>query len=206
MDEEMATQEFEDTLTGSVTRRGRPKGFDSATALDAAMKLFWQKGFEATSVGDLLDATGLSRSSFYDAFGSKRDLLLAAVTHYCETNRDKLAGIAEDAVSAREAIHAMLMLIANGGGSNGCLLVNCITELAPHDEDVRTIANDQGDYVEGLLVTQIVDATGNRASAAIRAEAQALISLAYGATLMRKSGMSEAEARKLLKTGEAMLD
>ena len=98
----MATQESKDTSTGSVARRGRPKGFDSATALDAAIDVFWEKGFEAASVGDLLDATGLSRSSFYDAFGSKRDLLLAAVTHYCETNRDKLAGLAEPHAIRRE--------------------------------------------------------------------------------------------------------
>ena len=48
----------------------------------------------------------------------------------------------------------MLMLIANGGDENGCLLVNCITELAPHDADVRAIAQDQSDWIESLLTTR----------------------------------------------------
>lgn len=193
-------------MTGSGARRGRPKGFDSATALDAAMDVFWEKGFETTSVGDLLDATGLSRSSFYDTFGSKRDLLVAAVQHYCDTNLSKLAEIAQGAEAPRKAIHAMLMLIANGGGKNGCLLVNCITELAPHDETIRVIADDQADRIEGLLVTLIQQGRAGKATAASQTKARALISLAYGATLMRKSGMREAEVGNLLKTGETLLD
>ena len=170
------------------------------------MEVFWKNGFEATSVRDLLEATGLSRSSFYDAFGSKRDLLMAAVSHYCEINREKMAGIAEAAGSPREAIHAMLMLNANCEDENGCLLANCITELAPHDADVSAIAQDQSDWIESLLTTLIIQKCGERANPAIRAKARALVSLAYGATLRRKSGMDKAEAGTLLKTGEALLD
>ena len=100
----------------------------------------------------------------------------------------------------------MLMLIANGGGENGCLLVNCITELAPHDADVRAIAQDQSDWIESLLATLIIQKCGERANLATCAKARALVSLAYGATLMRKSGMDRAEAGTLLRVGEALLN
>lgn len=202
----MSAREPGEATAGSVARPGRPKGFDTATALVAAMEVFRKKGFEGTSVGDLLDATGLSRSSFYDEFGSKHDLLLSAIRHYCDINRDRLAGIAGEAVTAREAIHAMLVSIANVGGTNGCLLVNCITELAPHDEHVRAIAQEQGDRIENLLATLIIRHQGGGADSEADARARALISLAYGATLMRKTGMGEAEISKLLTTGEAILD
>ena len=192
--------------TALAASPGRPRGFDSEKALDDAMEVFWKNGYKAASMEDLLNATGLSRSSFYDTFDSKRDLLLTAVHHYCDTNHDKLVGIVDDAEAPREAIRDILTLMANGGGTKGCLLVNCITELAPHDEDVRTIARDHGKRLEKLLVKLMLREQGGRTSKATRTRAQALITLAYGATLMRKSGMDDAQIRSLLKTGEAMLD
>ena len=57
----------------------RPREFDADTALERAMAMFWSKGYEATSLDDLCEVTGLSRSSLYATFGSKRDLLLRSV-------------------------------------------------------------------------------------------------------------------------------
>ena len=67
-------------------------------------------------------------------------------------------------------------------------------------------AQDQSDWIESLLTTLIIQKCGERANPAIRAKARALVSLAYGATLMRKSGMDKAEAGMLLKTREALFD
>ncbi|MEO6714384.1 MAG: helix-turn-helix domain-containing protein, partial [Mycobacteriales bacterium] len=63
---------------------GRPREFDMATALDAAVDVFWERGYESTSVADLEIATGLSRSSLYQAFGSKRTLYQASLDRYKE--------------------------------------------------------------------------------------------------------------------------
>src|SRR3979411_1663755 len=64
---------------------GRPRGFDRDAALEAAMFLFWRKGFEAASMNDLCDAMGVRSPSLYAAFGSKEALYLEAVEHYVRT-------------------------------------------------------------------------------------------------------------------------
>ena len=60
----------------------RPRAFEPDAAIDRALDVFWSKGYEATSLDDLCSATGLSRSSFYGTFGSKKNMLLKAVTRY----------------------------------------------------------------------------------------------------------------------------
>ena len=65
----------------------RPKEFDQDKALDKAMTLFWQKGYEATSIQDLVDHLGIGRRSLYDTFKSKHDLFIAALDRYQALNR-----------------------------------------------------------------------------------------------------------------------
>jgi len=62
--------------------RGRPVEFDRNVALEEAMQLFWSRGYEATSLPELLERMGIARSSFYQSFGSKQDLFLEAVERY----------------------------------------------------------------------------------------------------------------------------
>ena len=64
---------------------GRPREFDRDAALEAAMLLFWRKGFEAASMNDLCDAMGVRSPSLYAAFGSKEALYLEAIEHYVRT-------------------------------------------------------------------------------------------------------------------------
>src|SRR5205807_10090861 len=62
----------------------RPKEFDTDVALDEAMELFWSKGYEATSMSDLVEHLGLARQSVYDTFGDKHAIYMAALRRYCE--------------------------------------------------------------------------------------------------------------------------
>ena len=99
---------------------GRPKAFDPETALDAAMRLFWRKGYEGASLADLTDAMGIGRPSLYAEFGCKEGLFRRALDHY--------AAGAElpEASSAREAFEIFLRATAAGGAHPehpGCLLV-----------------------------------------------------------------------------------
>ncbi|HEX9701827.1 MAG TPA: TetR/AcrR family transcriptional regulator, partial [Rhodospirillales bacterium] len=63
----------------------RPREFETSEALNQAMQVFWTKGYEATSLADLIGAMNLSKSSFYDTFGSKHEVFLAAIEHYKQT-------------------------------------------------------------------------------------------------------------------------
>jgi TetR/AcrR family transcriptional regulator, transcriptional repressor for nem operon len=115
----------------------RPREFDVAVALDRAMDLFWRKGYEATSLDELCDVTGLSRSSLYAAFGSKRNLLLQSVDRYVERRAPDLAQILTQPIPAREAFAALaaqfIDQIVAGTGRRGCFLGNCAAELPRSD-------------------------------------------------------------------------
>jgi TetR/AcrR family transcriptional repressor of nem operon len=115
----------------------RPREFDIVAALDRAMEAFWTRGYEATSLDDLCEITGLSRSSLYGTFGSKHDLLLRAVDRYVEHRSLGLAAILAQPLPVRDCFAALLRefidLIVSGAGRRGCFLGNCAAELPRHD-------------------------------------------------------------------------
>lgn len=115
----------------------RPREFDADAALERAMDLLWTRGYEATSVDDLCEATGLSRSSLYATFGSKRDLLLRSVDRYVERRTPNIAAILARPLPVREAFAALLRefidQIIAGSGRRGCFLGNCAAELPRAD-------------------------------------------------------------------------
>jgi TetR/AcrR family transcriptional regulator, transcriptional repressor for nem operon len=117
----------------------RPREFDADSALDRAMTVFWSKGYEATSLDDLCEATGLSRSSLYAEFGSKRGLLLRSVDRYVQQRTPNIAAVLGQPVPIREALAALLRQfidhIVAGPGRVGCFLGNCAAELPRSDRD-----------------------------------------------------------------------
>ena len=72
--------------------RGRPREFDREAALDAAMQVFWEKGFEAASINDLTTAMNVNPPSLYAAFGDKETLFLATIEHYAKSRGDQSHG------------------------------------------------------------------------------------------------------------------
>jgi len=130
---------------------GRPLAYDPETVLEAAMHLFWLQGYEATSLQDLLKAMGLSKSSFYQAFGSKKELFLRCVNRYCRKMGDLLRGQLAEAASGRAFVEQMLLGAAaearRSEQRRGCLLMNTASELAQKD---RTIAGRVDSGFAGL--------------------------------------------------------
>ncbi len=117
---------------------GRPREFDEAAALEAAMDAFWAKGYEATSMADLCSCTGLHKGSLYQAFGDKHKLFMDSLNHYAETEFREVAAVAYDSDSPLENIRAMVFKIASDSKSEkGCMMVNTMVELAPHDPEIR---------------------------------------------------------------------
>ncbi len=115
----------------------RPREFDSDVALERAMHAFWAKGYKATSLDDLCNATGLSRSSLYAAYGGKRALLYRSLARYEEQGIARISAALEKPLPIREAIAAfvgeLIERIVAGPGRTGCFIGNCVAELAGQD-------------------------------------------------------------------------
>ena len=118
----------------------RTKEFEPGRALERATDLFWSRGYEATSLRDLLEAMGIGQGSFYGTFGDKHALFLAALDRYQEAAEASAVATLEDG-SPKEAIRAvfggMVEVLANQEEPRrGCFLANSAVELAPHDAEV----------------------------------------------------------------------
>lgn len=119
------------------------KQFDVEAGLQRAMQTFWERGYEATSVQDLVETMGINRGSLYDTYGDKRSLFLAALRSYDENVRRKTLAEWEADLPPRRAIRKVFEVFAQpamaGDPANGCLLTNSTLELAAHDREVREI-------------------------------------------------------------------
>lgn len=133
----------------------RTKDFDESEVLNKAMNLFWLKGYNATSMQDLVDGLGISRSSLYDTYGDKHSLFIKALETYQSTNSVKICNIINNAKSGRQAIEHMLAFIAGNLLSDqshkGCFLVNAEVEVAPHDEQVSRMVCQNDQQIEEIF-------------------------------------------------------
>lgn len=131
------------------------KQFDVDEVLDKAMQAFWARGYEATSMQDLVDRTGVNRGSLYATYGDKRALFLAAMHMYDEKMRRKLLAELEATYWPREAIRQLLLAltahVSKTGANRGCFLTNTALELAAHDPEVRRIVAQAQKEIEAFF-------------------------------------------------------
>jgi TetR/AcrR family transcriptional repressor of nem operon len=124
----------------------RPREFDEASVLDAAIQCFWKHGFEATSMRDLIDCMGITGASIYNAFGDKRGLYQRALRHYLESNFGARVLRLESSVPPRQAIAMFFSEVIerslNDSQRRGCMMVNSALEMAPHDAEAQLIVDD----------------------------------------------------------------
>ena len=118
----------------------RTKEFEPDAALHAAMELFWCKGYEATSMRDLLEGMGIGRGSFYDTFGDKRSLFLSALDRFERTRTAWIPEALKENESPMETIRYIFERTVDGllgfEPRRGCLLANSAVELTSHDSEV----------------------------------------------------------------------
>ncbi len=127
-----------------MPRTGRPRQFDKAAALDAAMQLFWRHGYQSTSLDQLKQAMGgLSSASFYGAFGSKEDLYREALAHYVGTHGQVVAALYDDTLSPRDALEAALRqsakLQSDATLPRGCMLVLSAANASPDNVHLQAL-------------------------------------------------------------------
>ncbi|EYT79623.1 MULTISPECIES: TetR/AcrR family transcriptional regulator [unclassified Streptomyces] len=192
----------------------RPRTFDEERALESAMRMFWEKGYEATSTQDLCDATGLGRSSIYNTFKSKHDLFERALTRYIDsTTATQLAVLEDRRHTAADRLRALLAVIVDsetehrlGGRSLGCLTVNTTVELAARD--VRAARMLERDTARRLAALRATVEEGRRdGSITSERDADALarfVNAAIGG--MRVSGQGGADRTALEAIAEVTMD
>lgn len=109
--------------------RGRPRGFEPATALGAAMKVFWLEGYEGASIDRLARETGMPRATLYQVYGDKEGLFLAAVTHYAETRAARVGSALGPCGALKEDLEAFFAAVIDLATSEpearGCL-ISCV--------------------------------------------------------------------------------
>lgn len=120
----------------------RPAGFDREQVLGRVTEAFWEHGYCATSISQLVEATQLKPGSLYAAFDSKQGLFLAALDFYAGQSlqrlRAVLAGAADPLQGIRDFFGQLVRAGAEGKRRRGCLLVNTVLELGRHDAVVQT--------------------------------------------------------------------
>ncbi|MCY1023638.1 TetR/AcrR family transcriptional regulator [Pyxidicoccus sp. MSG2] len=136
----------------------RTRAFDETVAVRAALGVFWSRGYEATSLADLEAATGLNRSSLYQAFESKRALFSRAVALYLREVITPRLGVFASGAPGLEQVTTYFEALATTMATappaltrRGCLLVNTATELAPHDEAAHQAVEDYRTLLHGHL-------------------------------------------------------
>lgn len=133
------------------------KQFDKQAALEQALQTFWLRGYEATSIQDLVDCMGINRGSLYATYGDKRTLFMTALRDYDRQRQQMLAGL-EARFSPAEAIRHVFVAFTSeiaDSGNRGCFLTNTALELAAHDEDIRKLVADSQADVEGFFARMI---------------------------------------------------
>lgn len=118
----------------------RKKSFNKDDVLERAMNLFWKQGFHATSMQDIVQNVGLSRSSLYESFGSKQGLFDQALGNYCRTNREGVKALLSNEKSVKSGIRNLLEssihCTISDADKKGCFVVNSTTELVPGDDEM----------------------------------------------------------------------
>ena len=132
---------------------GRNKEFEEKVVLQKAMELFWQQGYEKTSLNDLVEHMGIHRRSLYDTFGDKHTLFLKAIDYFGEFIKARLKFALSHVKTAKQAIQCIFDLIIEVSEDRalGCLFVNSATELAPRDKAVEEKTKEAFIQLEQLL-------------------------------------------------------
>ena len=154
------------------------------------MDAFWAKGYEATSLADLCECTGLHKGSLYQAFGDKHTLFMKALAHYAESEFHETTQVVRTSNTPLENIRAVVNKICDDAtGARGCMMINSIVELAPHDPAVKAALQGFGEKRMRTITEMIAMA---QASGEIRSQTephllarQLMMTMAGGAAMVK---------------------
>lgn len=191
----------------------RPKEFDPERALDKAMQVFWHKGYEATSMEDLLSAMDLNRGSLYDTFGDKHQLFVKVMDRYCTTFVGSKFSLLDQPGPALPTLRRFISGMIEGGLADpqrrGCLIANTVMELAPHEQDIAgkvCQAMKMGEEAFFKILTRAKEQGELAKDKDPRALARFLTTMMQGTIVMIKAGASAEAVKQSAETAFSILD
>ncbi len=171
---------------------GRPLQHDKQQVVTEAMKLFWSKGYTATSMAELLSATGLKSGSLYASFQSKQGLFLQALDHFAEVGLTNVKSVLTASDKEADNLYALFEFVIEGQQFQGCFLVNTLVELAPHDEAISERVKEHLNNVENavaLCLSRALCKQQLKDSVDIQAQAKQLMINIWGIRVMQRAGL-----------------
>ncbi|MFE3030593.1 TetR/AcrR family transcriptional regulator [Streptomyces canus] len=192
----------------------RTKEFDPEAALQAALELFWRRGYEATSMSDLVAHLGIGRASIYATFGSKHELYLRALDRYQESRDPQLLRELSQPGPALPSVRAVVRRFAAESADpdrrlSGCFVANTAAELAPHDPAAARRVEHSWDHIETLLHSALVRAQAQGELPADRDPltlARMLLVLLQGLRVVGKASADPGRVRDAAEQALALLD
>lgn len=192
----------------------RTKEFDPDAALQSALELFWRRGYEATSMADLVEALGIGRASIYATFGNKHELYLKALERYAETQNPRLLAELSQPGPALPAVRTVVRRFGGEASSddarlNGCFITNTAAELGPHDDTAARCVERNWEHMETLLHSALVRAQAQGELPEDRdplALARMLLTLMQGLRVIGKASKDAARMRDATEQALSLLD
>jgi len=205
----MKTSSTSSTTAAAHPAKGRPRSFDPAQALDRAMRVFWSKGYEGTSLSDLTAAMGINRPSLYAAFGNKESLFRRALQQYGEGSltllQPALARPTARAV-AETMLHSIVNLLTDPTTPGGCLWVRGALSCGECSDLLQQELAAMRGFMEQQIVARLERAITEGdlpSSADPRALAKYLATVNYGLAIQSSAGATRKELLAIVETALA---
>lgn len=178
--------------------------YDKEQVLQSALDLFWQKGYHGASMQDLVDGTGLNRSSIYNSFGDKFGLYLATLDYYSQLQNQQTHKIMVGSDSAIQVIRNLLMgpLESPEKQSAGCFWVSCTTEFAESDPTIHSKIIQNKERMVQLLANLVVQAQEEGDLSPDTNPQQTALYLFSSIQGMRLTTLTESDPQKLASLAE----
>lgn len=189
------------------------KQFDVDDVLTKAMNAFWARGYEATSMRDLVDCMGIKRGSIYATFGDKRSLFIRALRRYDAIHRQAwvtgLRGFDSPRAAIVGAFSDAVAAVLEAGSRDGCLLVNTALELSPHDPEIAGIVGHGLAEMETFF-REMIEKGREAGEIPARVDpvdtARSLLSLFVGLRVLSRSRPEEPLLRSVANQAAALLN